>query len=215
MVVAGSYVIKNDNFRGTAECLSGLNGQSRSFRVSVSKASSEFEPDAFPEIFIGCSWGRCSPDRRLPAPLYSLRDPRTSWSTTERADGIWNAAYDLWFDRRPIRNGQATGAEIMIWLNEAGTASAQGSPIVRIDGARWYLLTWITYAHGKSWRYISFRRVDRTWHVTGLALRPFFRLAERYGWVDPRWYLLNVEAGFEIWHDGTGLSTRWFSTSLR
>jgi len=32
--------------------------------------------------------------------------------------------------------------------------------------------------------------------------------------VTPRWYLLNVEAGFEIWNRGTGLATTAFSVRV-
>ena len=36
------------------------------------------------------------------------------------------------------------------------------------------------------------------------------RRAEAKGWVKPSWWLLNIEAGFELWHGGTGLATDWF-----
>jgi Glycosyl hydrolase family 12 len=205
------YAIKNDNYAGRPECLSGL-GPSPSFRVSRSPAtSSGSEPESFPEIFVGCTWGRCSPDSPLPARVSALRDPETSWDTSEQAGGVWDASYDLWFNRKPIVNGQATGAEIMIWLNWQGTGSATGWPIVTLDGTRWYLVTWITHGHGTSWQYISFRRVDHVWNVSSLRLRPFISLAEQKGWINSHWYMLNIEAGFEIWRGGTGLATKSFS----
>jgi Glycosyl hydrolase family 12 len=204
------YVIKNDNYGGQLECLSDLDSSPR-FRVSKSLAASfGIEPQSFPEIYVGCSWGRCSRGSPLPKRVSALRDPETGWDTSERADGIWNASYDLWFDRRPIITGQATGAEVMIWLNSQGTESAAGWPVVRLDGTRWSLLTWMTQWQHTRWRYISFRRVDRAWHVSRLRLRPFISLAERRGWISERWYLLNIEAGFEIWRGGTGLATRGF-----
>ncbi|MGD0558499.1 MAG: hypothetical protein ABSA93_26420 [Streptosporangiaceae bacterium] len=213
--IADEYAIKNDNFMGVPQCLSAPSDETPSFQVVVSKANSRgVEPLAYPEIFVGCTWGLCSPDSPLPAPLDTLPDPRTSWDTSQRASGTWNAAYDLWFDQYPMRNGQATGAEMMIWLNEQDTASSAGWPIVTLDNTRWYLVTWVTSGHGKHWRYISFRKVDPTLQVRHLALEPFFKLAESKGWIRPDWYLLNVEAGFEIWSGGCGLTTRSFSTTV-
>jgi hypothetical protein len=213
--IADAYAIKNDNFMGVPQCLSAPSAEQPSFEVAVSKANSRgVEPLSYPEIFVGCTWGLCSPDSPLPARLDTLRDPRTTWVTSQRAGGIWNAAYDLWFDKYPMHNGQATGAELMIWLNSKGTASSAGWPIVKLDDTRWYLVTWVTKGHGKRWRYISFRKVDPTWQVRHLELDPFFAVAERNGWIKPDWYLLNVEAGFEIWQGGRGLTTRSFSTSV-
>jgi hypothetical protein len=213
--IRGEYAIKNDNFAGAPQCLTTTGGDTPGFKVAVSKANSTgVEPLSYPEIFIGCTWGRCSPDSPLPARLNTLRDPRTSWETSQRAGGVWNAAYDLWFDRYPLRNGQATGAEMMIWLNSKGTESSASWPVVTLDGTRWYLVTWITHGHGKRWRYISFRKVDPTWQVRHLELAPFFRVAERSHWIKPDWYLLNIDAGFEIWRGGKGLTTRSFSAVM-
>lgn len=213
--VGKTYAIKNDNFAGAPECLSTPDTVKPKFRVAVSGANSAgIEPLSFPEIFIGCSWGRCSPNSPLPARLSTMRDARTSWDTSEHARGIWNAAYDLWFDRLPLRNGQANGAEMMIWLNEKGTASTASWPVVTVENTRWHLVTWVTHGHGKRWRYIAFHKVSPTWRVRHLDLVPFFRIAESKGWIKPSWYLLNIEAGFEIWRGGTGLSTNSFYTSL-
>ena len=45
---------------------------------------------------------------------------------------------------------------------------------------------------------------------TDLRLAPFFRRAEARGWVEPGWWLENIEAGFELWQGGTGLATGSF-----
>jgi hypothetical protein len=39
---------------------------------------------------------------------------------------------------------------------------------------------------------------------------PFIRRAERHGWIQPAWWLENIEAGFEPWQGGAGLATDWF-----
>jgi hypothetical protein len=44
-----------------------------------------------------------------------------------------------------------------------------------------------------------------------MPLGPFYAYLEKQGWVTPDWYLLNVEAGFEIWNGGTGLAVNQFA----
>jgi hypothetical protein len=209
-----TYLVNNNDFEGLAECLSG-SAHAPAFRVAESHATATGpDSDAFPDIYTGCSWGRCSPGTKLPARVSSLGNPVTTWDTTEKAGGWWAASYDMWFDPRPIRTGQAD-AEMMIWLNAQGlyNPAGMGWPVVRIDGALWYVLTWITGNGHQQWRYVQFRKYTPRWNVTGLSLKPFYQYMEKQGWISPSWYALNVEAGFEIWNGGTGLATTAFSES--
>lgn len=54
----------------------------------------------------------------------------------------------------------------------------------------------------------------RTAGVTGVSnldLGDITRDAVSRGVISPSWYLIDVEAGFELWRGGAGLSTRSFS----
>jgi len=204
------YVVRNNYWRGQRpQCISNRRNRSN-FRV-VQRAG--FDPAgrvvAFPDIFRGCIWNICSPQADLPRRVSALGRARATWHTSERATGTWNAAFDIWFGKRRMVTGQADGAELMIWLNEHGGCCAlqRGAPIVRIDGQLWWLSHWRTHHDGKSWNYIQFRRVNRTWHVNNLKLYPFVRRIRRLGLVRPGWWMENIEAGFEIWNGGRGLAT--------
>lgn len=206
------YVVFNNDFMGLPECLSGST-HAAAFRVAESHATATGpDSDAFPNIFTGCSWGRCSPGTTLPTRVSKLGNPVTTWQTTENAGGWWAASYDMWFDPQPLRTGQAS-AEMMIWLNAQGlyNPAGHGWPVVRIDGALWYVLTWITGNGHQQWRYVQFRKYTPRWDVTDLAMRPFLQYMENQGWITPSWYALNLEAGFEIWNGGAGLATTAFS----
>jgi len=170
---------------------------------------------SYPYVFAGCSWGICTRDSGLPARASSLRDPRVTWHTSERARGRWNASFDLWFGRHRMTTGQATGAEMMIWLNARGLPR-DSRRIVWADGVRWYLAHWRTHAphSGKTWTYIQFRRVHPVWGVRKLRLNPFIHRAEHFRLVSRRWWLLNIEAGFEVRSGGKGLAGRRFWTRL-
>lgn len=204
------FVVRNDNFGGRSECLKN-HAMMPNFKVTRSAADAHGpESLAFPDIFIGCNWGICSPDTTLPARVSRVRRAETSWYTRQRASGIWNVAYDIWFNKTPITSGQANGAEIMIWLNAHHFPPPRWAPIVWEDHARYYFVHWRPYRHGVSWNYMQFRRVHPARSVTHLRLEPFMQTAERMGLLKPRWYLLNIEAGFEIWSGGRGLATNWF-----
>lgn len=168
---------------------------------------------AFPYVFTGCAWGMCTRHSGLPAKAPDLGKPTATWQTTSPAGGRWNAAFDLWFAKRKIRSGQAEGAELMIWLN-ARNLPLDSTRVVSVDGVRWFLAHWIAHgATGASWNYIQFRRVHPVTGVKNLRLNPFIHEAELNDLVSPRWWLLNIEAGFEIQRGGRGLSGRSFSTT--
>jgi hypothetical protein len=104
----------------------------------------------------------------------------------------------------------------MIWLNAHGhPAPRRHTPIVREDHARWYLRSWITHHDGIKWRLIQFRRVRPVWQVSNLQLDAFIDQAEHQHWIRPQSWMLNVDAGFEIWRGGTGLATNWFRVQVR
>jgi hypothetical protein len=210
------FIIRNDNYGGDLECIS--NSDTRpNFSVTQSSATvSGSEPMAFPYIFAGCSWGLCTQGSGLPARVSALHDPLVTWHTSLRAGGVWDATYDIWFNKTPISTGQATGGELMIWLNAHGhPAPRRHTPIVREDHARWYLRSWITHHDGIKWRLIQFRRVRPVWQVSNLQLDAFIDQAEHQHWIRPQSWMLNVDAGFEIWRGGTGLATNWFRVQVR
>ncbi len=128
----------------------------------------------------------------------------TTWHTKTRARGTWSAGYDIWFDRRPSRSGQSSGAELMIWLN-ARDFPVGAWPVVIIGHVPYYLEHWVTHGHGKHRNYIQFRRVRPTDTVTNPSLRPFVVAAERDHLIERSWWLASVMAGFEIWRGGVGL----------
>jgi hypothetical protein len=203
------YIVKNDNYGGELECLSNSNRRTNFTVVKSGAGPGHIEPVAYPDIFLGCSWGVCSPHSGLPKRVDRLRSVTTSWTTKQNARGQWAVGYDIWFNRSRKVSDQADGAELMIWLNSKGF-SANTWPIVVIDHIRWHLAHWTTARAGKRWNYIQFRRVRPTTRIENLNVMPFLRVAMRHGFVRPRWWMTSVEAGFEIWRGGIGLGTTFF-----
>jgi cellulose 1,4-beta-cellobiosidase len=80
-------------------------------------------PASYPSIYKGCHWGNCTNRSGLPVQVASMPTVTRNWSTTEAA-GIHDVAYDIWFNQTPTTSGQPNGAELMIWINEAGAQPA-------------------------------------------------------------------------------------------
>jgi cellulose 1,4-beta-cellobiosidase len=211
----GRYIVRNDNFAGRIECLSNA-GLGPNFTVARSAASSRGpESDAYPDVFYGCSWGLCTHGSVLPAQLTRVREARASSSTDDRAGGRWSTAFDIWFGRhRSGFRAQATGAELMIWLDARDFPPPPG-PRLTIDHRRWYLYHWVGRLDGKQWNYIQVRAVHPVTRVRKLELLPIIDHLVGMGLIRRHWWMLNVESGFEIWSGGTGLAMRSFSAHVR
>ncbi len=99
----------------------------------------------------------------------------------------------------------------MIWLNSKGGLDPRGSPLatVEIAGASWEV-----YFHGRSdWNYIAYKKTTPALSVT-FNLKDFIDDSISRGYIQPSWYLDNMEAGFEIVCDGKGLTSNSFSASV-
>jgi len=131
------YQIRNSYWRGQRRQCIHNSGDRDNFTITQRPG---FDPAgrevAFPHIFRGCAWKICSPNAGIPIKVSAIGHLVTTWHTRENASGTWNAAYDIWFGKRRMTTGQATGAELMIWLNHHGRCCAlqHGAPKVWIDG---------------------------------------------------------------------------------
>jgi hypothetical protein len=165
-------------------------------------------PASFPSIYKGCHWGNCTDRSGLPALVSTLPAVPSHWTVTSAASGAYDIAYDLWFNQTATASGQPNGTELMIWLDHAGGVQPAGSRIaaVLIGGAVWDV--WKGPMSG--WTYTAYVRQMPVDSVD-LDLREFVQDALVRGTINPAWYLIDVEAGFEIWQGGSGLATRSFS----
>jgi hypothetical protein len=216
---AGEYVIENNNFLGQPECLARTG--SRGFLVTLSGAAGARgtgQPAAYPEIFTGYHWGTQA-GGKFPARLSSLSYARSSWAVSTDlavADSAYDVAYDLWVNKaeRVGQSGQPDGAEVMIWLSEhAVPGPAPGTPTVTVGGVRYYRIVLERREHGVSWPLIIYRRMVPVTSVRDLELLAFVADAAAQHRLSMSWYLESVEAGFEIWRGGTGLSSTSFALS--
>ncbi|MBZ5521865.1 MAG: hypothetical protein LAP21_06455 [Acidobacteriia bacterium] len=207
----GAYNVQSNEFHSRdRECIR-VNGAA--FTVVESEITSG-GPGAYPLIYKGCHWGTCTSKSGLPVQVSTLRRLKSDWETRQPASGDYVTAYDIWFNTTPTTRGRPDGAELMIWLNHTSGLRPEGSKIasgIRIGGAAYDI--WANRKSGGN--YLAYVRSRPTASVSDLDLGAFIRDAMGRGYVDGDWYLISVEAGFELWQGGAGLETVAFSATLK
>lgn len=206
-VESGEYIVQNNVWGAdTAQCID-VNGASFTVTTAAHDKPTNGAPASYPSIYEGCHYRNCTTGSELPLRVDRMDTALSSWSTQSPEEGVYNVAYDLWFDPDAAEPGQ-NAAELMIWLKHRGDIQPIGSPVgtVRLAGA-----TWEVWTGNTGWNVISFVRATPADSVSGLNLAEFTRYAVQQGSVGANWYLTSVQAGFEPWQGGAGLRTRSFS----
>ncbi|WP_186356824.1 glycoside hydrolase [Streptomonospora sp. PA3] len=210
-VQGGRYIVQNNVWGAdTRQC---IEVEGTSFRVTTAEhaKATDGAPAGYPSIYAGCHYRNCTSGSGLPLRVSDMNRVRTSWSTSSPDSGVYNVAYDLWYDPDPNQPAQ-NAAELMIWLKYRGDVQPIGQRVasgVPIAGA-----TWDIWQGDVGWNVISFIRTSPTDSVSGLDLTAFTDEAVARGAVEPQWYLTSIQAGFEPWQGGAGLATHSFSTTV-
>lgn len=208
------YIVMSNVWGGsTAQCLDVDTGTG-AFRVVRAEHDNGGNVAAYPAVYAGCHWGACTAGSRLPARVANLGTVTSDWSFDRRAaSGTWNATYDLWFHTTSDASRSPDGAELMIWLDRTPGANPKGEVVAR--GVRIGDATFDVWYADWDWNHVVYVRTTPTSSVRGLDLRAFIRDAVSRGYVAESWYLSGIEAGFELWKGGAGLTSREFSATVR
>ena len=209
-IPAGDYMIQNNEWNSTAQqCVTYTGGTAWSVSTANFNLPTSGAPATYPSIFKGCHWGLCTPNSGLPIQVSKLGSATSSWSTTQPASGAYDVAYDIWFNSTPTTTGQPDGTEMMIWINSRGGVQPFGSQTgtANLAGMNWNVWT----GNQTSWKIISYVLNPGATSVTNLDVKALINDAVSRGSLNPSHYLIDAEAGFEIWQGGQGLATNSFS----
>jgi chitodextrinase len=208
----GQYTIQNNEWNSTApQCVTYTSGTAWSVTTANFSLGTNGAPADYPSIFKGCHWGDCTTGSGLPIQVSNLGSATSSWSTNQVGSGAYDVAYDIWFNSTPTTPGQPDGTEIMIWLNSRGGVQPFGSHVgtSTAAGHNWDVWT----GQQTSWKIISFVSNPGVTSVSNLDIKALINDAVSRGSLNPNHWLLDAEAGFEIWQGGQGLGTNSFSFS--
>jgi hypothetical protein len=217
-VADGTYTVQNNEYDSSAsECVTTDGGDDFTVANSSIDNSTDGSPGAYPSIYQGCHWGNCSSGGLSTDPVevsdLTTGAVTTSWSTTQTGSGDYDVAYDIWFNQTPTTTGQPNGSELMVWLNHNGSVQPFGSEVasnVTLGGH-----TYDVWEGAQStWDTITYEMTSPATSVSDLDIGTLAQDMVSRGYTQSSWYLIDVEAGFELWQGGAGLETNSFSVNL-
>jgi cellulose 1,4-beta-cellobiosidase len=186
------------------------------FKVATSSinTSTSGAPGAYPSFYRGCHWGNCTASSGLPLKVSTIATGgkvRTSYATSTISTGAWDSAYDIWFNpASATSNNGSGGLEMMLWLNKLGPIQPAGSRIASgvVIGGRSYD---VWKGGPRPGGIVSYVMHTPATSVSNLDLGPLVADAVARGYMTSAWYLISVEAGFELWQGGAGLAASSFN----
>jgi hypothetical protein len=212
-VVAGSYVIQNNRWGTTATQCINTTGNGFSITQQDGVGSTSGAPVSYPSIFLGCHYTNCSPNSPLPKQISTIGTANSSITVGYPGSGTYNASYDIWLNADTNVSG-VQDTEIMIWLNRQGSIQPIGSATgtANIAGRSWQVWTGSNGANnvvsylftGSPLTSFSFDTMD--------FIDDTLSRGSQYG--NASWYLTSIQAGFEPWIGGVGLSVNSFSAAV-
>lgn len=208
---SGAYNFQMNEWNSSLLECANISGNGFTITTANFNLPTNGAPATYTSIYRGCHWGTCTSSNPFPIQESNIASATTSVNITQPSGYNNDAAYDIWFNQTSTTTGQPNGTEVMIWLNHQGVIQPFGSPTstATIDGADYEVWT----GNQSSWKVISYVATNPVTGVTNLDLKPFFADAVSRGSLDPSWWLIDVEYGFEIWTGGQGLAMSNFSVS--
>ena len=171
-----------------------------------------FEPASYPSVVYGWHWGTFYGPYSQARRVSNVTSIPSTWSFSVPVSGQYNLSYDLWMHQQNNPPDPDGGLELMIWVSTQGNAIPFGdnTDSMSLDDAGWEV--WYG-TNPDSWDILTYRRTtDVAW--VDMDLVPFVTDAVGRGYVTDSWYLLGVQAGFEIWQRTETMTTDCYSVEI-
>jgi hypothetical protein len=216
---SGVYTVQNNEWgSGAAECVTTDGSADFTVANSAIANATNGAPGGYPSIYQGCHWGNCTSGGLTATPVQvsalTTGKVTTSWSTAQPGgSSAYDVAYDIWFNQTPTTTGQPNGTELMVWLNHNGPVQPFGTEVatgVSIGGRSYN----VWEGSQGSFDTVSYTMTTGATSVSGLDLAPLAQDMVSRGYTKSNWYLIDIEAGFELWQGGAGLKTNSFSVNV-
>ena len=167
----------------------------------------------------GVIWASSS-DTSFPVQMSDLKSCNSNWTMTVPTNGEkYDSAYDIWLDTQSNPNYKPQ-YEVMVWLNYQGPAynGTDFSPIgtkvgsnITVAGNVWN----IWEGNNGTNNVYTFRRTTNTSSVSNLDIKALLVYAQNQGFIQFSYYLLGIQAGWEIVAGGAFTTTSYTSTIVK
>ncbi len=193
----GAYNFQMNEFNSSSQECATTSGIGFNITTANFTNAANGAPGAYSSLYRGCHWGTCTSSNPFPIQESNIASASTSVALTQPSGYNNDSAYDIWFNQTSTTSGQPNGTEIMIWLNHQGSVQPFGSQTgtATIDNAQYEVWT----GNQSSWKIVSYVAATPVHSVSHLNLLPFFEDAVTRGSLEPSWWLIDIEFGFEIW----------------
>ncbi|MET7965526.1 cellulose binding domain-containing protein [Micromonospora sp. NPDC005305] len=208
--IGGKYVVQNNRWGTSAQQCINVTSTGFSITRQDGVGSTSGAPVSYPSIFVGCHYTNCSPGTNLPIQVKSISSAPSSISYTYVSGAVYDAAYDIWLDPTPKKDG-VSQMEIMVWFNRQGPIQPIGSVVgtASVAGRTWEV--WLG-SNGSN-NVISYVAPSPITSMSFDAMA-FINDTRSRGAITSDWYLTSIQAGFEPWQGGVGLAVNSFSQSV-
>ena len=225
--IGGKYVVMNNNYGGGTQTIAVT---STGFAITerTGSASTTGAPLSYPAVYLGCHYTNCSPSTPLPLQISKIATATSSINMTYPNDPsfLYDASYDIWMDPTAKTTG-VNQQELMIWLNKQGSAIQPISYVYDIEGVATPIAT--TTIDGVSWNvyrgnngannvvsYVAVNPISSlpTFDVLNFVKDVYTRTSDFEQPVTDQWYLTSIQAGFEPWLGGVGLTVNSFDATV-
>jgi hypothetical protein len=200
--VQDRYVVMNNLWSSdTPQCITTTNSGFAITNANHNKRTNG-APVSYTAIYLGCHYANCSPGTNLPIQVGQISSATSSASFSYPGSGVYNAAYDIWLDPSAKRDGE-NKLELMIWFNKTGPIHPYGS---RTGSATVGGRNWEVWTGNAAYRSVVSYAAPSTMTSWNFNVMDFINDVKTRSDVTNSWYLTSIQAGFEPWVGGAGLS---------
>lgn len=215
----GQYMVQNNIWNEAAatqkQCVIALwDGESSIAGMIVDPVdiATSDTPGSYPAIVYGWHWGTFYGAYAAARHVADIDAIPTTWRFSVPSDARYNASYDLWLHPTPTPPDASGSLELMIWVDshDAGPIGEMVD-LVELEGASWEVWRGENTEFGFST--VTYRRTEGTSEVA-FDLIDFVTDALDRVDATSDWYLLGVEAGFELWRANDRFTTESYEVRI-
>lgn len=196
-LAGGAYLLKL-NEGGGSDPVSISSDGAPDLKIASSSLSLTSGVEGCLELLQGCSWGGCTNNNGAPFPIQvsSIQPGQLTSSAACQTSGVagqWDNAYDIWFnsDQNAGHTDNAAGdhLEMMVWLDQAGVTPIPPMVASSVKIGSNTFDVW----HGGD-NTVSYVLTQPSGSIS-FDLHDLIADAERRGYLQSSWWLLDVEMG--------------------